>query len=118
MVPAKSAWRPADGRAATARTPRRSSPGAVAEPDERPRQERPIRRAERPADDDRAFERDAGRDVDDDALAPQRPGELGELVVGRERPGRRSSSVANRVGVAREEAPSVGRATPAAARIG
>ena len=58
--------------------------GAVAERDDGPRQERPIGRAGPPADDDRPLEADAVGDVEDDALRPQRPGQLREPVVGRE----------------------------------
>ena len=57
---------------------------ALAERDERAREERPVGLAGVPADDDRAGEADAGRDVEDDALAPQRAGQLGEPVVGRQ----------------------------------
>ena len=47
--------------------------------------EGPIRDAGGPADDDRALEADAGRHDETDALVPAGSGELGELVVDRER---------------------------------
>ena len=85
-VPARNDWPPSSGA-----RPGRSSElledgrgRALAERDERPREERPIGGAGVPADDDRASEADAGRDVEHDALAPQRAGQLGEPVVGRQ----------------------------------
>ena len=55
--------------------------GAVAELDDRPGDERPVRRPDRPAEDDRLVELDAGRDPQDHAVAPAGAGQLREAVV-------------------------------------
>ena len=61
--------------------------GADPETDDRPGDEGSIGGAGGPADDDRVGEADAIRDDEPDALAPEAPRQLGELVVGRQRGG-------------------------------
>ncbi len=60
----------------------------VAETDDRPAEAGPIWRAERPADHDRLREDHPCRDVDKHAVGPERPRQLGELVVAGDRVGR------------------------------
>ena len=55
--------------------------GAVAELDDRAGDERPVRRPDRPADDDRLGRLHAGGDAQDHAVAPAGTGQLGEPVV-------------------------------------
>ena len=84
-VPARNDWRGVGlARPARHELLEDGRRGAVAERDDGPRQQGAIGRAGAPADDDRPFEADAGRDVEDDALRPERPGQLREPVVGRE----------------------------------
>ncbi len=59
--------------------------GVRTEVDEGPGHERPAGRADRPAHDDGPLQADPGGHIHDDAVAPQGPGQLGELVVGRQR---------------------------------
>ena len=55
--------------------------GPITELDDGAGDERAVRGPDGPADDDRLRDRDAGRDAQDDAVAPARTGELGEAVV-------------------------------------
>ena len=55
--------------------------GTVVEDDQRAADQR-ASRTDRPAEDDRALDADAGRDVDDDPLRPRGARQLGELLVG------------------------------------
>ena len=91
IVPVSSDWRALGGIGGRHELLDQRRLGALAQHDECPRQQRAVRRARDPADGDRLLEMDAGGDVDDDALGPQRPGQLGELVVGRQ-PARPRSS--------------------------
>ena len=83
VEPASRAWTPSEGRAFGGRDDlfdhRRA--GAGAEPDERARDQGTTRRANAPADDDRAFEPDARGHVDHDGLVPAGADHLGEAVV-------------------------------------
>ena len=81
VVPAKNAW-PPDGRRPVGCDELLDDRclGLLAETDEAPGHERAVGRADRPAHDDGPLEPDAVGDVDEDALRPQRSGELGELV--------------------------------------
>ena len=54
---------------------------AFTQSDEGSTDERPIRNASLPANDDRVGEPDAVRDVEANALIPERAGKLGQLVV-------------------------------------
>ena len=71
--------------------------GPFVEPDEGPRQERPLRRPGRPAQDDRALEAHAGGHVEVDPLAPEAAREPGQLLVGGEGRGRERLADAGRV---------------------
>ena len=55
--------------------------GTVTQLDDRPGHERPVRGPDRPAEDDRLVDLDAGRDPQDDAVAPAGAGQLREAVV-------------------------------------
>ena len=86
-VPLKSDWPPlpVDRRRTQLLDDRCGRP--LAELDDRPSQQRAVRRTGRPADDDRAFEADAGGNADRDALVPAGPCQLGEAVGRPERAG-------------------------------
>ena len=88
IVPVSSDWRPrrhpTDGTSSSTSEASAPSPKGRASASQRA-----VRRARDPADGDRLLEVDAGGDVEDDALGPQRPGQLGELVVGRQARSRR-----------------------------
>ena len=71
--------------------------GPLVEPDEGPRQERPLGRPDRPAQDDRALEAHAGGHVEVDPLAPEAAREPGQLLVGGERRGGERLADAGRV---------------------
>ena len=89
--------------------------GTIAERDERARDERPVRVSPAsPPDDDRPGEPDPGGDIEDDALAPERAGQLGEPVVSGQDRSRRRATPRTRAGSRSARSAMVVSVTPAA----